>query len=130
MQMLHSLKCPMLMLTSSRHEKRLLWKHMQYCLEHKATFYIRNFLKINLGPTNSLVAKLGLGWEKISLSFALRQKYFCLETIKLNVSFSIMFWISILFSSSQSNFILKEFLLKQIHLYIPMCWSLHLILFL
>lgn len=45
MQMLYSLKCHMLMLTSSRHEKRLLWKHMQYCLEHKATFYTGNFLK-------------------------------------------------------------------------------------
>lgn len=52
MQMLYSLKCHMLMLTSSRHEKRLLWKHMQYCLEHKATIYIKNLKKNNLGPTN------------------------------------------------------------------------------
>lgn len=92
----------MLMLTSSRHEKRLLWKHMQYCLEHKATFYIKNLKKTNLGPTNQLVAKLGLGWGKISLSFALRQKYFCLETIKLNVMKAFALYFG-LFPLSQSK---------------------------
>lgn len=132
MQMLHSLKCRMLMLTSSRHEKRLLWKHMQYCLEHKATFYIRNFFK-NQPWTNKLVGcQIRFRMGKNHFVICSQTEIFLFRNNKAtcNGSISIIFWIVFLVSEQKSNFILKEFLLKQIHLYIPMCWSLHLIFFL
>lgn len=45
--------------------------------------------------TWATVAKSGFGWGKISLSFLLRQKYFHLETMKLNVMKAFTFYFGL-----------------------------------